>query len=403
MRLRELFENQTVPERHSANVEFELDGGILVVWPNAPHAPRSASVIEFIIPEASRNQGIGTKLVAMANKQFPDLGAQVSSLASLKAFYNNGFHNPKLGDSSFEELAKAWQANGGSLFVANSDRDGNSFISEQLHKGGVKISELFDQPVSYSWEEFTRRAGQASFKIGDMEYDVLITCQVSDEREPDEDDDLPDADVEFAYMRSGERVYDITSGGNSNKVFTTVVAIMRDYLTRYPVASLIFSANEPSRQRLYTSMVRRLLPKWVISRRDDEFYAAPPDALQEGFVIDPSFVNFYNDDDELEHRRLVNVKVGAFDNAWKTGRHANQYISVNGQGSIKTRYQDFGKWLSTAKEPIQASTVDVDRDGSVSFYNGRHRYSWLRDQGVKTIPMAMDRESIKNAKRVGLI
>lgn len=256
MRLRELFENQTGQERHSNNVEFELGGGKLVVWPNAPHAPRSASVIEFIVPEASRNQGIGNKLVAMANKQFPDLGAQVSSLASLKAFYNNGFRNPKLGDSSFEELVEAFKENWGSLFVANTDRDGRSFVNNQL---------------------------------------------------------------------------------------------------------------------------------------------------AEGFILDPDYAWFYNDDDEQEARKLVNVKVSTFDNAWKTGSHGNQYIGAKGTGSIKTRYQDFGRWVSQAKEPIKASTVSVDQWGEVAFNNGRHRYCWLRDHGAKTIPMAMDRESIKNAKKFGLI
>ena len=253
MKIREILENQT--DMHANHVVFEIDGGKLVVWPNAPHAPRSASVIEFIVPEESRNQGIGNKLVALANKQFPDLGAQVSSLASLKVFYNNGFRNPKLGNSSFEELLDAFKENWGSLFVANTDREGN---------------------------------------------------------------------------------------------------------------------------------------KWGTQ-------------LQEGFILDPDYAWFYNDDDEQEARKLVNVKVSTFDNAWKTGSHGNQYIGPKGTGSIKTRYQDFGKWVGQAKEPIKAATVSVDDWGDVAFNNGRHRYCWLRDQGAKTIPMAMDRESIKNAKKFGLI
>jgi hypothetical protein len=253
MKIREILENQT--DMHANHVIFEIDGGKLVVWPNAPHAPRSASVIEFIVPEASRNQGIGNKLVAMADKQFPDLGAQVSSIPSLKAFYNSGFRNPKLGPSSFEELVEAFKENWGSLFVANTDREGN---------------------------------------------------------------------------------------------------------------------------------------KWGTQ-------------LQEGFILDPDYAWFYNDDDEQEARKLVNVKVSTFDNAWKTGSHGNQYIGSKGTGSIKTRYQDFGKWVSQAKEPIKAATVSVDDWGDVAFNNGRHRYCWLRDQGAKTIPMAMDRESIKNAKKFGLI
>lgn len=122
------------------------------------------------------------------------------------------------------------------------------------------------------------------------------------------------------------------------------------------------------------------------------------------FVIDPGFTKFYNDDDEDLGRKLVNVKVQAFDKMWKTGPYANQYIGPNGAGNvIKNRYQAFGDWLSKTSEPVFASTVGVDEDGTVSFYNGRHRYAWLRDHGYNVIPMAMDPYSIKNAKKYGII
>jgi GNAT superfamily N-acetyltransferase len=99
---------------------IKVDGGKIQIWPNAPHAPRSASVIEFVVDEDKRNQGIGDKLVKMAMHKYPDLGAQVSSVASLKVFYNNGFRNPKIQDASFEEHIEAFKENGGSLFLANN-------------------------------------------------------------------------------------------------------------------------------------------------------------------------------------------------------------------------------------------------------------------------------------------
>jgi hypothetical protein len=130
MKIIELLENQARTSMADNGVVFELDGGYIDIWPAAPHAPRDASVLDFNVPAESRNQGIGNRLVAMANKQFPDLGAQVSSLPSLKAFYNNGFRHPKLGNSSFDELVNAWYNNGGSLFVANTDKDGKSYTSK---------------------------------------------------------------------------------------------------------------------------------------------------------------------------------------------------------------------------------------------------------------------------------
>jgi hypothetical protein len=100
---------------------------------------------------------------------------------------------------------------------------------------------------------------------------------------------------------------------------------------------------------------------------------------------------------------LVKINVDNFDAAWRNGSSGNQYIDAEGHGGIKGRYDKFGQWLSTANQPIQASTVHVDKDGSVSFHNGRHRYCYLRDHGVKTIRVAMDPQSVKNATKFGLL
>ena len=52
---------------------------------------------------------------------------------------------------------------------------------------------------------------------------------------------------------------------------------------------------------------------------------------------------------------------------------------------------------------IEAPEVTVQDNGRVGFTNGRHRYAWLRDQGITSIPMAMTPESVANAKRYGYL
>jgi 2'-5' RNA ligase len=52
---------------------------------------------------------------------------------------------------------------------------------------------------------------------------------------------------------------------------------------------------------------------------------------------------------------------------------------------------------------MEASEVTVNEDGKVGFTNGRHRYAWLRDQGLTSIPVSMDPESVKNAKKHGYL
>lgn len=116
-----------VEDTHGNEETIELQGGHIRIISPAPYSPRDASVVEFWVDEAQRNQGIGAKLIQLAASKYPDLGAQVSSVSSLKAFYNNNFRNPKIPDGTFEDHVAAFKENWGSLFVASTDRDGNKY------------------------------------------------------------------------------------------------------------------------------------------------------------------------------------------------------------------------------------------------------------------------------------
>lgn len=79
--------------------------------------PAKNSVIGFQVDPEMRGQGIGKGLIDMAIQEYPDIGAQVSSRASLKAFYDKGFRNPELSDASLEDYFKEFDDWGGSLFM----------------------------------------------------------------------------------------------------------------------------------------------------------------------------------------------------------------------------------------------------------------------------------------------
>ena len=109
---------------------------------------------------------------------------------------------------------------------------------------------------------------------------------------------------------------------------------------------------------------------------------------------------------------LVQVKVPLFDAAFKLA--PDTYIGHGGVGQIKNRYQRFGVFFNGGVDPdlhieveptdtIEASEVVVTDTGRVEFINGRHRYAWLRDHGVKNLPVCMDKESVANAKKFGYI
>lgn len=92
-------------------------------------SPRKQSVIGFVVDEDKRGQGIGDKLLKQAKQKYPDLGGQVSSKASLKVFYNNGFRSPDMPEASFAETLQHWQNEGGSLFMAANDENGKPYAT----------------------------------------------------------------------------------------------------------------------------------------------------------------------------------------------------------------------------------------------------------------------------------
>ena len=81
----------------------------------------------------------------------------------------------------------------------------------------------------------------------------------------------------------------------------------------------------------------------------------------------------------------------------------NFYLGVGGgKNAIGDRYKRFGEFIAS-HDSIEASEVYVGDDGRVGFTNGRHRYAWLRDHGLTSIPVAMTPESVRNAKKFGYL
>ena len=99
--------------------------------------------------------------------------------------------------------------------------------------------------------------------------------------------------------------------------------------------------------------------------------------------------------DKIAH---INPKV--FDKAFAKTQW--QYVGEKGKGGIEGRYEKFAEWVKNA-DSMHASNVSVNKDGGVTFGDGRHRYAYLRDEGLQKIPMSMDNESIKYAKKHGYL
>ena len=81
---------------------------------------------------------------------------------------------------------------------------------------------------------------------------------------------------------------------------------------------------------------------------------------------------------------VVWIDIGKLDAAWRQDH--GFYVGSGGDGGIRTRYPDFGEWL-TQGHPVEMPEVDLGYRDVPAFTNGRHRFAWLRDHGVKTMPV----------------
>ena len=106
--------------------------------------------------------------------------------------------------------------------------------------------------------------------------------------------------------------------------------------------------------------------------------------------------------------KAVNVDVQKFDQLW--AKDEDYYIPPNSKvNTISDRYERFIEWMNERdpNEKIEMPYAIVTNRGTVDFSNGRHRFSVLRDYGLKVIPIAMDKSEnekwIKNAERFGVV
>jgi GNAT superfamily N-acetyltransferase len=123
MRIYEITTNQVKIGQSLAGdngTKIEIPGGYIdIQHSNLKFAPRSQSVIDFVVEPDSRGKGVGTKLLQYAMEKFHDMGAQVSSAASVKVFYNAGFRNPAIPTGSFADHERMRQADS-SVFMAQN-------------------------------------------------------------------------------------------------------------------------------------------------------------------------------------------------------------------------------------------------------------------------------------------
>ena len=92
---------------------------------------------------------------------------------------------------------------------------------------------------------------------------------------------------------------------------------------------------------------------------------------------------------------IVWVEVEKIEAAWRLDESAYLGPDVRRWPSsgMPYRYKRFGEWISKGSEAIKMSRACLD-GGELSFTDGRHRFAWCRDHGVKILPMETNNYSL---------
>lgn len=81
---------------------------------------------------------------------------------------------------------------------------------------------------------------------------------------------------------------------------------------------------------------------------------------------------------------LVWISVAVLDMAWRV---SDEYVGNWGAGSLHgDRYSKFGLWVVGAPF-VDVPVLCLDEYGVPSFTDGRHRFAWLRDHGLRGLPI----------------
>lgn len=120
------------------------------------------------------------------------------------------------------------------------------------------IQELFTQPFKWEWVYQESHYYTARFSTGKFRYEVNF--ELYDEAMNTWNIEFNIDPVAVAGKNIPGRQFGITKTGDAAQVFATVIEIIKNFKKVNPDTTLRFTAEEPSRQKLYLSLVKKLSP-----------------------------------------------------------------------------------------------------------------------------------------------
>jgi hypothetical protein len=103
---------------------------------------------------------------------------------------------------------------------------------------------------------------------------------------------------------------------------------------------------------------------------------------------------------KADREPTVVVQVQALDAAW---REDGKYYIPPGGGADKQKYANAVAFVRKAQAEgikVEMPRVTVDKEGVVSFGDGRHRFAAMRDLGAHAVPVSVDKHDAARARKL---
>ncbi len=90
--------------------------------------------------------------------------------------------------------------------------------------------------------------------------------------------------------------------------------------------------------------------------------------------------------DDIQRDKVVWVSVKSVNASWK--KHRDEYVGRGGSGKgISGRYENVGNWIKNGNEVWMPWIGLAAKDSEITFSDGRHRFAWIRDHSVTSLPI----------------
>lgn len=215
----------------------------------------------------------------------------------------------------------------------------------------------------------------AASRIISPSFSALYT--VGAQENPDKINEIADLKAKYSRQREGILAHTETAEEDCNRKFPTTCFVGENYTADDKIETMLTNKGIEFKRTTFGELIMS------------------PENIKKRVVLSP--------EEKAKGLKLVEVDRIKFDSKYEF--HGFGYVGNRVYGYEQPKKLDkFEEYLKTGKK-IYAPVVTVNdgKQPEIVFGDGRHRYAYMRDAKMNGIPVAMDEDSIRVAKKFGLL